>query len=168
MKRLIRLVGVTFISPEFMVMLLAFLALSNFPDACLFLGKQIGKQADLLKYLCFLPAGLLVYNVKTARVILFPSSDTKKILQSWDRYDCLKMALFVGLVYSILFAFLALLCFSFDWRTPASFQAPLFLGTIAGAFVDSASFYAADLKVEEIFRREANNPPPIKNDPPAT
>lgn len=73
------------------------------PREFVWLSKQIGNQAELLRFSDLLPVGLVVYDSKVVQQILMPDADNRNVLQRWELYKDFKCGCIVGLFYGALF-----------------------------------------------------------------
>lgn len=153
MKAVLSCLRYIIVSFEFVVCLGGILVYTFWPSQLAWMSQYVGESKEFLKYFCLLPIGLVVYDSKYVKSILFPKSDTKSYLQKWDMYFDFKMGCVVGLIYAICFAVLGLVCFFFDWSLPSAFQSAILLTSIFGSVIVTASFYLHSIKVEEVFRQ---------------
>lgn len=153
MKMLSTILRYVFVSPEFLVLISGIALLMFCPSWFLWLSQRIGHQAELLKYFGLLSAGLVVYDSKTAKDILFPNADKKTILQNWPFYWKLKCGVAVGFLYGTAFAVAGLGSLLFDWQSPAPVHSAMLITSVIGALTVSATLYLAQIKIEELFRQ---------------
>jgi hypothetical protein len=156
MKAVLSCLGYIIVSFEFVVCLGGVLVYMFWPSQLAWMSQYIGGSKEFLKYFCFLPIGLVVYDSKYVKNILFPKSDTKSYFQKWDMYFDFKMGCIIGLMYAVFFAALGLVCFFFNWMRPAAFQSAFLLTSILGAVVVTVSFYLHSIKIEEVFRQHVD------------
>jgi hypothetical protein len=144
------------VSFELVVCLSGLFVYVFWPSQLAWISQYIGGSKEFLKYFCFLPLVLVVYDSKCVKSILFPISDIKSYFQKWDMYFDFKMGCIIGLMYAIVFAVSGLVCFFFDWKRPAAFQSAFLLTSILGALVATASFYLHSIKIEEVFKQHVD------------
>jgi len=141
-----------FISPEFLISLAGLTLCWWRPTWLLAVSEQIAQRSDVLNYAWLLPAGLLGYDAKVARDILFPAADKETLLQGWQRYGELKSGIVVALVYGLIFAGAGIVAMLFDWKTPDAYQSATLISAVVGALTVSVTLYFAEIKVVELFR----------------
>src|SRR6185312_2685519 len=132
MKSVLSCLRYIFISFEFFICLVGIFVFVFWPSQLVWLSRCIGNSTEFLKYSCFLPIGLVIYDSRYVRSILFPKSDTTNLFQNWNLYFDFKMGCVIGLVYDVGFGVLGIVCFFFDWQRPAAFQSAFLLTSIVG------------------------------------
>jgi hypothetical protein len=158
MKRCGAILRSVFAGPEFLIMVVGVALLMFWPNPLTWLSGRIGSQAELLKYVGLLPAGLVVYDATLAKSMLLPEADKQRILQSWELHWEFKCAVVVGLVYGFFFAIAGCAALLFDWKTPAAHQSAFLITSLAGGLAVSVTMYFAQIRIEELFRQHSTKP----------
>lgn len=147
--KLLYLIRVIVVSVEATLLLLAWLAWSNFHQLLTTLAKTLSLNEDLLKYLLLLPVGLGAWIASEVRSVLHEDKDTTRVLTAWPEYWKLKVHIWVSLSYALLFAAMSLV----PWLAKSGISTPngllLFITSLAGQLVVAASVYMARLQVRE-------------------
>lgn len=140
-----------FISLEFVVILVSSYLFLEQENRLIHVLSLLAINAEAVKYLALLPAGILVWNVTILRKIRFPERDKKYQLQNWPSYFKLQIVLDVALIYSIIFSILGAL----SWITPSAFPSEtvflIQMTSLVGSAIVALSCLGAELTINEIF-----------------
>jgi hypothetical protein len=117
------------------------------------IAHRIATNGEMLRYLGLLAAALLTYDVKVAKSILLPEDDDRNLLQKWDRFGDLKICVWVGMIYDLLFAGLGLIDSLFDWTKPTAFHAVALCVAIAGGIITSGTLILAEIDLRIMLRK---------------
>ncbi|MDH4027203.1 MAG: hypothetical protein OEU95_00030 [Nitrospirota bacterium] len=154
MKPFIDFIRFLIISPEFLILLVAFVLYEFFSDYLVIITLLISKKTEMIKHFALVPSFIMIAIFKMAKSLLFPEKDKKEILQSWPDYYKLKLGFEVAILYSILFAIIGILGWALDWNETSPLPA---LGLLTALFGSSTVFittYKAEITINETFARE--------------
>jgi len=119
-------------------------------------ATTISLNDEILKYLMVVPVGLAVWVANELRQLLQEDKGTTRFLVAWPEYWKLKLHLWVSLIYAAIFVCLSIA----PWVVRAGISTGggllLFLTSIIGQLILSASVYAARLRVKEILADAPN------------
>lgn len=105
---------------------------------------------EFLKYMFVAPVAVGLWIVNESRLLLQEDKETIKILTGWPEYRLLKVHIWVGLLYAMLFSALSLVPWAAKSGITNGTGLLLFVVAIVGQFIVAASVYAARIKVQEI------------------
>lgn len=141
---------VVVISIEALVILLAAMVWIVFRSELESFAIVLTLNEEFLKYMFVAPVGLSLWVVNESRVLLQEDKETIKILTAWPEYRLLKIHIWVGLLYALLFAALSVVPWAAKSGVSSGTGLLLFVAAIAGQFIVAASVYTARINVKEI------------------
>lgn len=159
MKQVKTILRAILISPELLVTVIGAGLCYFWPEWFIWLSRRIGQEAELLKYIGLLPAGLVAYDLTITKDVLLPAADKRNILQGWPRYHEFKATVFSGIFYACIFAVGGIAALLFDWKAPAPYQSAVLVIALAGSLTVAATLFNAHIKMEEVFRENGKPPP---------
>jgi hypothetical protein len=143
-------VRVVFVSLEAVVLLLAALAWFVFGAELQGLASSLSLNDEFLKYMFVAPVGIGLWVVNESRQLLQEDKESIRVLTAWPDYPRLKVHVWVGLLYCLVFAALSFVPWAAKSGVSSGAGLLLFLASIAGQFIVAASVYAARIKVREL------------------
>ncbi len=145
----------TIVSPEFLIALIALWIFTVEPAWLIEVAKVLSTAPDGVKYLSLVPVAVAVWCLQQSKIILFPSEDTKGLIQEWPKFKKLKERVFIGLTYQAIFCTLGIGA----WVVSPSLNngiAIIIIGmSIMGALFGAVTFYLATIMASEITKRNA-------------
>ena len=145
-------VSVIIVSPEFLIVVGACVALFLFPQQVARIsGLLSGESARIVEYLAFLPATVFVWVVRESRKLLFLTDEKQNwILHKWPDYWRLRVRFNVALGYALLFALLGFGVWVFGLKVSDAKGFLLLLVSNLGGFTVATTVYFARVREEEI------------------
>lgn len=155
--RLVSHVRSLFISPEFVLLVVAVLIIIYRSSWVNTVSTRIDTSTDYFKAALLAPFGIGYWTLQTVNEVLFPAKDKKEVLQKHPDYYNIRVVCNMALFYAILFIILGVAAAL--KMTPAIPGLPNFLLLVAvlGAFIVGLTCYFARLKINEIFCECAKN-----------
>ena len=144
-----------FISPELLVIIAGAACIQWLPGPFEHIAHRIATNGDILRYLGLLAAALVAYDVTVAKSILLPEDDNRNVLQNWDRFPDLKMCVWGGLIYALLFAAIGVIASLLDWAKPTPFHAVSLCVAIVGGLVTAGTFLLAQFNLAILLRKHS-------------
>jgi hypothetical protein len=108
LKDLIESLRRIFVSPEFLVVALGLWVMYEEPQWLTGVSNALSTAPDGVKYLALVPVAIATWCIQQTKYILFPSEDSKGILQEWPKFRKLKERILIGLAYQVCFCALGI------------------------------------------------------------
>lgn len=143
-------VRVILVSVEAVVLFFAALIWLVFRVELQSLASNISLNDEFLQYMFVAPVGIGMWVVNESRQLLQEDKESIKVLTAWPDYPRLKVHIWVGLLYCLIFAALSLIPWAAKSGVSSGAGLLLFLASIAGQFIVAASVYTARIKVREM------------------
>jgi len=159
MKKLLEILRFFFVSPEFVLILLAIVLYKYFNDFIFNFTEPLRKNSEAIRYLSLMPAGLAVWIFTKGKSLLFPEKDKKEILHNWPDYWKLRLGFDVSLFYSGLFVLTGFISWVLDWSIKDSLPVMMSLTSVLGSAIVCYTVYKSQITVNELFiqEKDANN-----------
>jgi hypothetical protein len=141
---------VVLISFEALVLAGAWLSWTHFLGELQAFTVSVALNDEVLKYLMLLPVAVAIWVINESRTLLQEDKETVRILTRWPDYWKLKMHVWVGLTYAIVFAVMSVLPWVAKSGISTGIGMLLFLTSIVGQLFVAASVYAARVRAKEI------------------
>lgn len=97
-----------FISPEFLLILLACYLFEYSSILLLIENIKIFKEDEFAKWLSIAPITLGIYNIKSIKASNFLKEDTRKLILKWPNFWRLKAHLLISFIYSVIFILISI------------------------------------------------------------
>lgn len=144
---------VVMVSFEFLIIFISIFLIILYGESIDVLVKKVQINDEVLKWLMFLPAGMLTWIFVQTQSLLFPDGEFSKTLHKWPGYRKLKIHCVVGLMYAVLFLLIGLLpLFIKNSLSTGTGFVMLFCGVV-GESVVALSIYLAQISIKEIIIR---------------
>lgn len=141
------------ISPEMVILLMAWLLVANFESSTNSLAASLDVNEDLVQYLIFLPLGLIGWIAKEAKDLIFADAEHAKQLVNWPDYWRLKVTIVIAFAFAVVFLLMA----AIPWLSKSGISTGnglvLFVAGIVGTVTVATSVYFAHISVKEIFHK---------------
>lgn len=157
MKSAVRHAYYVIVSPEGLVVIIVAFALIRQPSWIAPVSSAFAKAPDAAKYVALAPAAVCVWCWRNGQGILFPPEDKKGRLQDWPRYPELKVRIFIGLLFQVLFAVSSFVGWVISPSLADPFSSVLVAGAIIGSGLGAWTFYGAAIAVREITKRASTS-----------
>ena len=141
---------VVLVSFEAIVLVCAALIWFNFKNQLDAVASILQLNDQFLTYILISPVAIGVWVVNESRLLLQEDKETTKLLINWPEYHMLKIHVWVGLLYALLFAIVSLVPWGAKSGVNNGVGLLLFLVAIVGQFIVAAGVYSARIKVKEI------------------
>lgn len=105
---------------------------------------------EFLKYMSVAPVSMGLWIFNESRVLLQEDMDTIRILTAWPDYALLKVHIWVGLLFAMLFAVASIVPWAAKAGVSHGAGLLLFMVAIVGQLIVAASIYAARIRVKEL------------------
>lgn len=138
------------VSLEALVLLLAALIWVVFAVDLQTFTNSLSLNEEFLKYIFVAPLGIGIWVVNESRQLLQEDKESIKLLTAWPDYPKLKIHVWVGLFYCLIFAAVSLVPWAAKSGVSSAAGLLLFLASITGQLIVAASVYAARIKVREL------------------
>lgn len=138
------------VSLEALVLLLAALTWAVFAVELQSLANSLSLNEEFLKYMFVAPVGVGMWVVNESRQLLQEDKESIKLLTAWPDYPKLKVHVWVGLVYCLIFAAISVVPWAAKSGVSSAAGLLLFLASITGQLIVAASVYAARIRVREL------------------
>lgn len=148
--RTIYFLRVVLVSPEALLIGIAGLVWYHFSADLSHLAATISLNDEILEYLMVVPVGLAVWVANELRQLLQEDKGTTRLLVAWPDYWKLKLHLWVSLIYAVIFVCLSIAPWVVRSGISTGSGLLLFLTSIIGQLILSASVYAARLRAKEL------------------
>jgi hypothetical protein len=143
-------IRVFFVSLEALVLLLAALIWAVFAVELQSLANSLSLNEEFLKYMFVAPVGVGMWVVNESRQLLQEDKESIKLLTTWPDYPKLKVHVWVGLLYCLIFSAISLVPWAAKSGVSSAAGLLLFLASITGQLIVAASVYAARIRVREL------------------
>jgi len=138
------------ISFEFLIVVISILLSSVYGEIVSTFIRELQINDEVLKWLMFVPAGLICWSFSEAKLLLFPDGELSKILHKWPDYRKLKIHFWVALIYAVLFLVIGFLPLFIKEGLNTATGFIMFFCGIAGELMVALSIYSAQISVKEI------------------
>jgi hypothetical protein len=143
-------IRVAFVSLEAVVLFLAALVWFVFRAELEALAGGLSLNDEFLTYMFVAPVGIGLWVLNESRQLLQEDKETIRLLTEWPDYPRLKVHIWVGLLYCLVFAALSLVPWAAKSGVSSGAGLLLFVASIAGQLIVAAAVYAARIKVREL------------------
>lgn len=143
------------VSPEFLVAVSAVLVIKEEPAWVTDVSKLLVGAPDGVKYLSLAPVAVSVWCLRQSRIILFPSEDSKGILQEWPKFQRLKERVFIGLAYQAIYCSLGIATWIRSPSLSNGNSVAVMAMSIIGSLIGAVTFYLSGIMASEITKRYA-------------
>lgn len=137
-------------SLEALVVFIATLIWAVFAAELQSLANGLSLNEEFLKYMLVAPAGIAMWVVNESRQLLQEDKESIKLLTAWPDYPKLKIHVWVGLVYCLIFSVASLVPWAAKSGVNSAAGLLLFLASITGQLIVAASVYTARIRVREL------------------
>ncbi|WPJ98088.1 hypothetical protein SH580_10290 [Coraliomargarita algicola] len=132
------------------IIFLAGLCLTTFLSSQLNqLLNQIPGLAEPIHYFGALPTAFFVATVHLFRKSLFPEADKRRILQKWDDYNQLKLAMVAALCWAVIFTIQGWGAWIWYSQGLVGISAISIITSLIGGFWNVASVFFAEISINE-------------------
>lgn len=150
MKRIKDIAIAVCISPEVVIILFCLFLYHHYPELYQWIGARVSARADVIKYFCFIPVGLLVLSLKIAFPLLFPGDKEMKILQAWPKYHMLKDRYVISLLFIAGCSVASIAVWALNLPVPDARFIAVIIGSILISCITYALLFFAQIRVKEI------------------
>lgn len=153
MKRITDILISIFISVEFLVGFLFFLAYQTCPNYFDLLGTRLTQNSDFIKYLTFIPVGLLAIIMKDKKDLLFPDHVSNEILQEWPDFHMIEDRYYLTLFF-ILVCFLS--CggiWALNFKLSSGLYFAIFIAAVTISVITFVHYHYATIKIRRILSK---------------
>jgi hypothetical protein len=105
---------------------------------------------EFLKYMFLAPLGLGFWVVNESRLLLQEDKETIKILTNWPEYLLVKMHVWVGLMYALIFVVFTVVPWALKTGVNSGLGLLFFVTALVGQLIVAASIYSARIRLKEI------------------
>ena len=138
------------VSLEALVLLLAALIWVVYGVEIQSLADNLALNEEFLKYMFVAPVGVGMWVVNESRQLLQEDKESIKLLTAWPDYPRLKIHVWVGLLYCLIFAAVSLVPWAAKSGVNSAAGLLLFVTSFTGQLIVAASVYVARIKVREL------------------
>jgi len=128
-------IRVFFVSLEALVLLLAALVWAVFAEELQSLANSLSLNEEFLKYMFVAPVGVGMWVVNESRQLLQEDKESIKLLTAWPDYPKLKVHVWVGLAYCLMFSAISLVPWAAKSGVSSAAGLLLFLASITGQLI---------------------------------
>lgn len=114
------------------------------------MATSLSLNEDVLKNLMLMPTVLAAWVINELRVLLQEDKETIRILTEWEDYWKLKVHIWVGLGFAVVFVLISLIPWTAKSGINTGVGLLLFAASIVGQLFLAISVYAARIRVKEI------------------
>ena len=150
MKYLFEYLRLTFISLEFLYVLLVVAVVQYFPSLLAELGSTIRSDTDVLKWIPVLPLAMCGIVFRLAWRLTAPLSGSNRLLYDWSEYWRLKCRRDFSVVLSAIVAIAAVSLWIFSGKLSNSVFGTVFTLAIGIGLIDMACLAFAGFKIKEL------------------
>lgn len=151
--RLLDILRLYFISPEFLVLLLSCAVLKFFPKPMTLFGSEIVREGSVVQYIALLPVGLLGVSYSLSKDTLRPLEGEKnRMLYEWPDYWRLKFRAFAALLFCLAASVAGLGFWVFKTSIPPWLLGTGLIASILVALVSTVSLFLGYLRLREILQ----------------
>lgn len=143
-------IRVLLVSLEALVLLLTTLIWILFAEQLQSLANSLSINEDFLSFMFLAPVGIGVWVVNESRQLLQEDKESIKLLTAWPDYPKLKIHVWIGLIYSLIFAAISLASWAAQSDVSNGAGLLILLASIAGQLIVAASVYAARIRIREL------------------
>lgn len=122
----------------------------RFPQPVEWVGTRLAGTDDRVRYLCFIPVGILALIVKSAKELLFPSDSDLRVLHEWPRYRMLRDRYTISILWAIVCASTGVVVWALKLPISDRRFVAVVLGATLIALIDYACLFNATLTVREV------------------
>lgn len=106
-------------------------------------------DSDAKKWVMLYPFLMAGWNLKEAKLILFPTEKQAYILRGWPDYNHLKIHLNIGIFNCLFYTFICFLMWAFNLLdTHAGFW--FFIASVIALSINALTFYLATIEIKSI------------------
>ena len=153
MKRITDILISIFISIEFLVGCLFILAYQTYPNFFDLFGTRLTQNSDSIKYLAFIPAGLLALMIKGKKDLLFPSNISNEILQEWPDFYMIEYRYYLTLIFILVCSFICGGIWAFNFKLSSGLYFVTFIAAVTISVITYAHYHYATIKIRRILSK---------------
>ena len=142
------------ISGEMAILLLCWIALTQFNTQASTLAKSLDINEEIVKFLILLPIALFAWIIKESKELIFSEKDHTKQLVNWPDYWRLKIHIYVSFLFSVIFCITSIIPWLSKTGISNGIGLILFTAGVVGCLWVAGSIYFAQMSVKEIFNTE--------------
>lgn len=153
MKRISDFFISIFISVEFLVALVFFAPYQIFPNYFTYIGTRLTQNSASIKYLTFIPAGLLAMVMKENKKLLFPDLPSNDIFQEWPDFYMIEYRYYLSL---LIIGFCFILCvgiWALNIELSSGHFFAVFSASITISIITYVHFHLATIKLRRILSK---------------
>lgn len=149
MKRIIDILRVIFISPEFLILLIVFVLQIYKADWFILIGKQFQSNNEIWKFLPTLPMLFTSLVFKFGKNICIPLENNKQLYQ-WDEYYRITDRVHIGIYISILSSIGAISVWLLIDIISNLYIGIIFISSIGISGFSALTMYLASISIREV------------------
>jgi len=152
-RKILDIVRLFLISPEFFVLVLFWDLFSLYPKPMILLGSEIVREGSMVQYIALLPVALLTMAYSLSKDALRPlDGDKNRLLYEWPEYWRLKFRALAALFFCLVASAGSIGLWVFKMLLAPSLLGVGFAAAVVLALVSTTSLYLGYLRLREILQ----------------
>lgn len=153
MKYIVEYIKALIISPEVLISapVMGMIAIFQ-PQWFDKVGEKIKLEQEVWKYLCLIPAAVLVWLLAHCYSVQLPHA-SNKVLLKWPDYWKLRITVNVGLFFSALCAATAVFVFAFTKEIYSNVAGAILISAILISLIDGFTIWQASITIRQIVEK---------------
>lgn len=142
-----------FISFEFFFIVLALSTYELIVEQRWLESVSISSENEVAKWLILLPFGVLLWNLKEARIVMGLNEKQAQVIAKWKFYWKLKQHVIVSVMYAVLFVIFSISPWIFFNGVKSEFGIYTFFIGLFGQIIVASSIYFAKMNICETLNK---------------